>query len=459
MAKARILVVDDEFHIRDWVAETLRRRNFVVETCEDGHSALEYMAKEEPFDILISDLRMPKMSGLTLLKTVKERYASMDVVMMTAYGTIADAVTAIKDGAHDFLEKPFPQETLLIRVQKILETRKLRSENFSLKKELGAKTQFDHIIGSAPCMLSVFEQLQAIAPTKATVLITGDSGTGKELVAREIHMNSPRRNGPFIKVNCAAMPETLMESELFGHEKGAFTGAIKTVEGRFALANGGTLLLDEVSEMGVAMQAKLLRVLQEREFEKLGGRETIKIDIRIVATTNRDLKKEIKEKNFREDLYHRLNVCPIHLPTLSDRTDDIPLLANHYIQRYAGEYSKDIRGVNDSAMDQLMQYDWPGNVRELQHKMERAVIMCNEPFIGPKHLFLGELDQQTQPIITGVISDGQAATLREIEKAAIFRALQFNENNRTKTAEALGISIRTLRNKLREYRAEGINLN
>jgi DNA-binding NtrC family response regulator len=458
MAKARILVVDDEFHIRDWIAETLRRRNFIVETCEDGHMALEVLAKDEPVDVVISDLRMPKMSGLTLLKTIKERYPSMDVVMMTAYGTIADAVSAIKDGAHDFLEKPFPQETLLIRLQKILENRKLRNENYALKRELGAKTQFDHIIGAAPCMMSVFEQLQMIAPSKATVLLTGDSGTGKELVAREIHMNSPRRNGPFIKVNCAAMPETLMESELFGHEKGAFTGAIKTVEGRFALANGGTLLLDEISEMGVGMQAKLLRVLQEREFEKVGGRETIKIDIRIVATTNRDLKKEIKEKNFREDLFHRLNVCPIHLPALSERNEDIPLLANHFLARYAGEYNKEIRGMQDAALEQLLQYQWPGNVRELQHKMERAVIMCNEPLVGTKHLFLGDLD--TQPATaTMSLSDASAATLRDIEKAAIFRALQFNDNNRTKTAEALGISIRTLRNKLREYRGEGVSLN
>jgi DNA-binding NtrC family response regulator len=458
MAKARILVVDDEFHIRDWIAETLRRRNFLVETCEDGHMALEILAKDEPVDVVISDLRMPKMSGLTLLKTIKERYPSMDVVMMTAYGTITDAVTAIKDGAHDFLEKPFPQETLLIRLQKILENRKLRNENYALKRELGAKTQFDHIIGSATCMMSVFEQLQMIAPSKATVLVTGESGTGKELVAREIHMNSPRRNGPFIKVNCAAMPETLMESELFGHEKGAFTGAIKTVEGRFALANGGTLLLDEISEMGVGMQAKLLRVLQEREFEKVGGRETIKIDIRIVATTNRDLKKEIKEKNFREDLFHRLNVCPIHLPSLCDRKDDIPLLANHFLARYAGEYNKDIRGLQDAAVDQLIQYQWPGNVRELQHKMERAVIMCNEPLIGQKHLFLSELD--TQPAVaTMSVAEANAATLRDIEKAAIFRALQFNDNNRTKTAEALGISIRTLRNKLREYRGEGVSLS
>ncbi|MBU0508716.1 sigma-54 dependent transcriptional regulator [bacterium] len=457
MAKARILVVDDEFHIRDWIAETLKRRNFTVETCEDGHQALECLAQSEPFDIVISDLRMPRMSGLALLKTIRERYSSVDVVMMTAYGTIADAVTAIKDGAHDFLEKPFPQETLQIRLQRILENRKLRQENYQLRRELGSKTQFEHIVGGAPIMMAVFEQLQMVAPSKATVLVTGDSGTGKELVAREIHINSPRRNGPFIKVNCAAMPETLMESELFGHEKGAFTGAIKTVEGRFALANGGTLLLDEISEMSTSMQAKLLRVLQEREFEKLGGRETIKIDVRIVATSNRDLKKEIKEKRFREDLYHRLNVCPLHLPSLAERREDIPLLTSHFLARYSGEYAKEIRGLDDRALDLLMQYSWPGNVRELQHKVERAVILCNDEIIAPKHLFLDELDLPTTTTVT--MPDGTISTLKEIEKAAIFRALQVNENNRTKTADALGISIRTLRNKLREYREEGINVS
>ncbi len=458
MAKGRILVVDDEYHIRDWVAETLKRRNYVAEVCEDGHTALEMMASADPYDVVISDIRMPKMSGLALLKTIRERYPSIDVLMMTAYGTIADAVAAVKDGAHDFLEKPFPQETLLLRLQKVFEARKLRQENYSLKRELSSNKQFDHIIGQASEMVQVFEQLQMIAPSKATVLITGESGTGKELVAREIHMNSPRRNGAFIKVNCAALPETLMESELFGHEKGAFTGAIKTVEGRFALANGGTLLLDEISEMSTGMQAKLLRVLQEREFEKLGGRETIKIDVRIVATTNRDLKREIKEKTFREDLFHRLNVCPIHLPSLADRRDDIPLLATHFVLRYAGEYGKEIKGIQERAMEQMLNYEWPGNVRELQHKMERAVILCNEPLISTKHLFLDELDQVTVP--AEMVMDGASiATLRDIEKAAIFRALQAFDNNRTKTAESLGISIRTLRNKLREYREENVSLN
>ncbi len=457
MAKGRILVVDDEFHIRDWVAETLKRRNYSVEVCEDGQSALEKLAGNEPFDVVISDLRMPKMSGLTLLKTVRERYPSIDVLMMTAYGTIADAVAAVKDGAQDFLEKPFPQETLVLRLQKIFENRKLRQENFTLRRELSSKQQFDHIVGQATSMLQVFEQLQMIAPSKATVLITGESGTGKELAAREIHINSSRRNGPFIKVNCAALPETLMESELFGHEKGAFTGAIKTVEGRFALANGGTLLLDEISEMSTSMQAKLLRVLQEKEFEKLGGRETIKIDVRIIATTNRDLKKEIKEKNFREDLFHRLNVCPIHLPSLEERVDDIPLLANHFVNRYSGEYSKDIKGIHEQAIEQMMAYSWPGNVRELQHKMERAVILCNEPLVTVKHLFLDEMDSMERPAI--VMEQSATATLRDIEKAAIFRALHAYDNNRTKTAESLGISIRTLRNKLREYREEHVILN
>jgi two-component system, NtrC family, response regulator AtoC len=456
MSKVRILVVDDEFQWLDMMAQILRHRGYMVETCEDGHKALETLAKGDPFDIVITDIRMPKMSGHALLKTIRERYSSIDVLMITQYGSVDEAVNAIKDGAQDYLEKPFVPNALLLRLQKVIENRKLRHENSTLKRELGSKTQFDHIVGGAPSMMAVFEQMQAIAPSKATVLITGDSGTGKELVARAIHMNSPRKNGPFIKINCAAMPETLMESELFGHEKGAFTGAIKTVEGRFALAHGGTLLLDEVSEMSPSMQAKLLRVLQEREFEKLGGRETIKIDVRVIATSNRDLRKEIKEKRFREDLFHRLNVCPIHLPTLTDRKDDIPLLLTHFIARYSTEYGKDVRGVHDLALQTLMTYAWPGNVRELQHKIERAVILCNEPLIGPKHLFLDELD--ARPTGDVVMPEGTLASLHDIEKAAIFRALQFNENNRTKTADALGISIRTLRNKLREYREDGVNV-
>ncbi len=281
MAKNRILVVDDEQHFRDWLCQTLKRRNYAVEACEDGQTALALLDDGQQFDIIVTDVRMPKMSGLQLLRTVHERFPTTDVVIMTQYGSVPEAVAALKDGAIDFLEKPFPQETLLLRVQKAFESRKLKLENFQLKRELGTKFQFNSILCQSPKMLEVLEQLEMVVPTKATVLISGESGTGKELIARALHENSPRRSGPFVKINCAAMPETLMESELFGHEKGAFTGAIKTVEGRFALAHGGTLLLDEVSEMSTAMQAKLLRVLQEREFEKLGGRETIKIDVEL----------------------------------------------------------------------------------------------------------------------------------------------------------------------------------
>ncbi len=456
MAKNRILVVDDEQHFRDWLCQTLKRRNYAVEACEDGQSALSLLEEGQTFDVIVTDVRMPKMSGLQLLRTVKERFPSIDVVIMTQYGSVPEAVAALKDGAIDFLEKPFPQETLFLRIQKAFEARKLKLDNYNLRRELGAKFQFDNIVGQSAKMLEVLEQLQMICPTKATVLIQGESGTGKELIARAMHENSPRRSGPFIKVNCAAMPETLMESELFGHEKGAFTGAIKTVEGRFALANGGTLLLDEVSEMSPTMQAKLLRVLQEREFEKLGGRETIKIDVRIVATTNRDLKKAIQDGDFREDLYHRLNVCPIRVSPLRDRREDIPVLASHFVGHYANEYVKDIQGIDEQAIEQLITYDWPGNVRELQHKMERAVIMCDESQIRPKHLYLDGIESTPRTETMFTLDAQTSATLAEIEKAAIFRTLRLNDNNRTKTAESLGISIRTLRNKLREYREEGI---
>ncbi|NUO17849.1 sigma-54-dependent Fis family transcriptional regulator [bacterium] len=459
MAKNRILVVDDEQHFRDWLVQTLKRRNYTVEACEDGLTALNLLEDGQQFDVIVTDVRMPKMSGLQLLRTVHERFPGVDVVIMTQYGSVPEAVAALKDGAIDFLEKPFPQETLLLRIQKAFESRKLKLENYQLKRELGTKFQFNNILGQSPKMLEVLEQLEMIVPTKATVLIQGESGTGKELIARALHENSPRRNGPFVKINCAAMPETLMESELFGHEKGAFTGAIKTVEGRFAMANGGTLLLDEVSEMSPTMQAKLLRVLQEREFEKLGGRETIKIDVRIVATTNRDLKKAISEDQFREDLYHRLNVCPIKVSPLRERREDIPVLATHFVAYYANEYAKDVHGLDETAMEQLLNYEWPGNVRELQHKMERAVIMCDETMVRTKHLYLDGIEAAPHSETMFTLDAQTTATLSEIEKAAIFRALRVHDNNRTKTAESLGISIRTLRNKLREYREEGISVD
>jgi two-component system response regulator AtoC len=455
MPKGRVMVVDDEFHMRDFICETLRRKHLEVEAVPDAPTALDILSKH-PADLVISDVKMPKMSGLALLKSIKQSYANTDVMMITAYGTIEDAVTAIREGAFDYIQKPFAPDDLLLRVGKVFEYRNLVHENTNLKCQLGTKFRFENIVGDSPKMLELFETLEMVSASKANVLIQGESGTGKELVARAIHANSLNRAGPFVKVNCAALPDTLMESELFGHEKGAFTGAIKTVEGRFALAHTGTLLLDEISEMSPNMQAKLLRVLQEREFERLGGRETIKTNARIIATTNKDLKFLIQQEKFRDDLYYRLNVCPIFLTPLVERKEDIPLLVNHFLAIYTEEYNRPIESVTDDALSILIQYHWPGNVRELENKIERAVIMCTERQIQVKHLFMDEADNP--PSFSPSSGEKPAVTLREVERVAIFQALKQNDNNRTKTAEMLGISIRTLRNKLREYRAEGIAL-
>jgi DNA-binding NtrC family response regulator len=451
MIRKRILVVDDEPLMREFISETLRRKKFDVKTANDGVEALGVL-ESWTADLVISDMKMPKMDGMELLERLVRTYPSLDVIMITAYGTVEDAVRAIKRGASNYIQKPFTADELSIRVTKSLEFRGLAEENRNLRKELGGKYSFNQIIGASQRMLKVFEAMEMVIDSKATVLVQGDSGTGKELVARAIHINSPRKNGAFVKINCAAMPETLMESELFGHEKGAFTGAIKTTDGRFVQAHGGTLLLDEISEMSQQMQAKLLRVLQEKEFERVGGKDTIKVDIRIIATTNRDLKDAIKKEQFREDLYYRLNVFPIHLPKLVERRGDIPLLVDYFIKKFSKEYDQDIRGIQDAALEQLMRYHWPGNVRELENKIERAVILCRDPIISAKHLFMEEEDLSTPP--PPVVEVG-ATTLHDIEKAVILKTLRENDNNRTRTADILGISIRTLRNKLREYRSEG----
>jgi len=453
MQKGRILVVDDEVHMREFICEALRRRHLDVEAVPDGPTALDAMARQA-VDLVITDVKMPKMNGLTLLKNIKQSYSHTKVIMITAYGTIEDAVTAIREGAFDYVQKPFAPDELMLRVEKAFEYRDLVQENANLKEQLGTRFRFENIIGTSPKMVELYETLEMVSSSKASVLIQGESGTGKELVARAIHENSPNRSGPFIKINCAALPDTLMESELFGHEKGAFTGAIKMVEGRFSLAHDGTLLLDEVSEMSPNMQAKLLRVLQEREFERLGGRETIKTNARVVATTNRDLKAMVRQEKFREDLYYRLNVCPIVLPPLCERKEDIPLLANHFLQIYTKEYNRPIESMTEDALGALIRYDWPGNVRELENTIARAVVMCPEGQIGLKHLFMDEVE--ASPVLSFPSEGKTPVTLWEVERAAIFRALQENNNNRTKTAEMLGISIRTLRNKLREYRAESV---
>ncbi|MCH7781428.1 sigma-54-dependent Fis family transcriptional regulator [candidate division KSB1 bacterium] len=450
MEKKKILVIDDDSLMRDFLLETLTRMNFSVTTAVDGRSGIEEF-KKDSYDLVLSDIRMPDISGMEVLKHVKEADSDKAVIMMTAYGTIDNAVEAMKQGAVDYITKPFSADSIEMAVKKVFKYINLEEENRILRKEIDGIYGFDQIIGKSTKMKKIFEVLETVSKSSATVFIQGPSGTGKELVARAIHYNSPRFGKPFIKTNCAALPEGLMESELFGHEKGAFTGALKTRKGRFEVADGGTLLLDEVTEMRPALQAKLLRVLQEKEFERVGDHMSIPVDVRIIATTNRDIKEEIRKETFREDLYYRLNVIPIILPSLMERKKDIPLLVDHFISKYNKEHGREIQGINDDSMEFLMRLDWPGNVRELENRVERAVIMCKGDKLGISNFVF---EDEEFDYFKSYESEDTNITLYEMEKQLIFKTLSTLENNRTKTAETLGISVRTLRNKLNEYKSK-----
>ncbi|MEE3258906.1 MAG: sigma-54 dependent transcriptional regulator [Candidatus Latescibacterota bacterium] len=360
-----ILVVDDDSYVRESTEEILRRRGYEVDTAADGKAALVKL-DEADFDLILSDIKMPGMDGIEFLEAAHGKYPDIHVIMMTAFGSVDNAVEAMQKGAIDYIQKGSadPAEIELV-VERALKYQDSERENKRLRSELKDKYSFNNMIGKAHNMEQVFDLIDTVADSRATVLITGESGTGKELVARALHYNSARRTAPFVRLNCAALPKDLMESELFGHEKGAFTGAHKQTRGRFEIADGGTLLLDEISEIDPALQAKLLRVLQEREFERLGSTQTIKVDVRIVATTNRDLQKEVEAGNFREDLYYRLNVIEMGLPPLRERKEDILALVQNFVAKYNEENGKSIAGVTDEALDALMQYDWPGNIREL----------------------------------------------------------------------------------------------
>jgi len=396
------------------------------------------------------------MSGLDFLERVNFTRPDSRVLMITAFGEIGNAVDAMRKGAYDYLVKgEVKGEELIVRIERALENRELRQENTRLKKELGERFSFGNMVGKTKVMEELFEMVESVAQSRSTVLINGESGTGKELVARAVHHNSPRADRPFIKLNCAALPQDLIESELFGHEKGAFTGAVKQTKGRFELADTGTLLLDEISEIQPPLQAKLLRVLQEREHERIGSGITIKVDVRIVATTNRNLRDEIEKGNFREDLFYRLNVIPVQMPSLRERKADVLALAEFFLERYNNENDKSITGFSEKAMEVMMNYDWPGNVRELENYVERAVVICKESQITESHLPLEILTGEPR---TSSSSSGVAVgtTVREMEKQLILKTLESCDGNRTNAADTLGISSRTLHNKLHEYGMSGI---
>ena len=455
----KIIVLEDDAILRNNLAQTLRRRRYDVAAVSTIAEAQEYLAADN-FDLIILDVRLPDGDGTDLLKALQQRPQRPLVVITTGFGSVESAVECMKNGAFDYLIKPFSTEQIEVVLRKAEEFTQLLKVNRFLSQEIDEAEQ--ELLGNSPAMQELRQLIRKVARTQATVLIQGESGTGKELVARAIYRESPRAHGPFIKVNCAAIPENLIESEFFGHEKGAFTGAINKREGRFELAHGGTILLDEISEISPSVQAKLLRVLQEREFERVGGTRTIKVDVRVIATTNRNLEQSVERKEFRQDLFFRLNVVPIHLPPLRERRSDIVPLAEEFMRRFSRKHGVHIKGFSDAALAALQAHDWPGNVRELQNVVERAVILCGDDgLLEPGHLGLStpvQLRSETRsanpspavPAPPGPAADGHFPTLAELERQHILAALQFCKGNRTHAARVLGISIRTLRNKLHE---------
>lgn len=455
---SRILVVDDESLMREFISESLLSHGYDVDTAENGSRAIDLIGGES-YDVILTDYKMPKITGIDVLRKAREKLPDVKVIIMTAYGTVENAVEAMKLGAFDYITKPFSVDEVLILVKRAVEFKSLQIENRRLYTELEDRYGYRNIIGNSPAMQRIFDLVNTISQSRSTVLITGKSGTGKELVARAIHYQSPRKNGPFIKINCAALPSELMESELFGHEKGAFTGAIRRYKGRFERADSGTLFLDEISEMSPQLQAKLLRILQEREFEPVGSSETIQVDVRIIATTNRDLQKRIESGDFREDLYYRLNVIHVNLPSLRDRLEDIPLLAQHFLLKYNQENGKAIEGVSDEVLDIWKRNKWPGNVRELENTIERAVVMCKGKVLGLSDIPpVKEIPQEETETPEQISADNDwgveshiGDTLADMEREIILKTLSREGGNRTNAARVLGISVRTLRNKLALY--------
>ncbi len=438
--EVNILVVDDEEIVRSSLVDWLREDGYHAEAASDGFEALQKL-KERPWDIALVDLKMPKMDGLELMERMKEVDPDIQVIIITAYATVHTAVQAMKKGAYDYLVKPFNPEEISLLIERLIQSKELAREVSFLRKELTKQYRFHDLVSKSPKMQQVFEFARTVAKSNSNILILGESGTGKELLARAIHNESPRANGPFVAVSCVALPETLLESELFGHEKGAFTDAITQKKGKFELAHGGTLFLDEIGDISPKLQLALLRVLEEREFTRVGGTQPIRVDVRIIAATNRDLKRAVDEGQFRDDLYYRLNVISIKIPPLRERREDIPLLAQHFVEKFNIELGKRVERISEEAMKKLMAYHWPGNVRELENVIERAMVITKGSVIRPEEIQLPT--EETPPV--------EDKSLRAVERAHILRVLEENNWNVQRSAQILGIDRVTLYNKMKRY--------
>jgi DNA-binding NtrC family response regulator len=449
-SRGRILIVDDEANARAALAEILREDGYTTETAADGFKALGKLEEFGP-DVVLTDLKMPGLDGIGLMEKAQASHTTATFVVMTAFGTISSAVEAVKKGAYNYLTKPLDFQVLSVVVERAVERARLLQENSRLRQKLRERNAFGHVIAAHPSMVELLRMVEQVAPSRASVLIVGETGTGKELIAEMIHGASPRAKAPLVRLNCAALSESLLESELFGHEKGAFTGAVGRREGRFEQANGGTLFLDEVSEIPLSTQVKLLRFLQERSFERVGGNESLKVDVRVIAATNRDLRQRIAEGLFREDLYYRLNVVTLEIPPLRQRASDIAELATFFLKRYAEENGKRVEGFTDEALASLAAHGWPGNVRELENAIERAVVLCDTARIERRHLpaslTAGGAEGTTPPI--------PGSTIYDLEKYAILRTLEACKGSTSKAATILGISPRKIQYKLHEYASSG----
>ena len=462
MGGERILIVDDEEINREFLQEVLTHQGYDVRTAANGLMALELL-KREAFHAVLSDLKMPELSGVDLIRQLKELAPFTIGIIFTGFATIETAVEAIKAGAYDYVTKPFRIEEILLVLQRALEYQRLNYENISLRKQLKAKYKFENIISDNDKMQAVFELIEKVSDSDSTVLVYGESGTGKELVARAIHYNSYRQDKPLVPINCGAIPGELLESELFGYEKGAFTGATALRLGRFELANGGTVFLDEIGEMSPALQVKILRVLQEREFERVGGTRTIKVDVRIIAATNKNLEELVANNRFREDLFYRLNVIPINLPPLRERTSDVPLLVTYFIERFNTEKKRQIDGIGPEALDRLMRYHWPGNVRELENLIERIAILKGKGFIAPE-----DLPEKLVPTMAnGLMSDLDIppdgldfdGAVQAFERQLLAKALERTRGVKSKAAELLQMNRTTLVEKVKKLRLEPYSLS